>query len=481
MNDKRWPSLFVILALLLPTLPVVGSAHPASEYLNGLAGIHPDLFISSPLTSPGTVCRVSVASDGTQADRDSFRPSISADGRFVAFDSWASTLVPGDTGMSDVFVHDHLTEQTTRASVASDGTQGNQSSFWPSISADGRYVAFTSRASNLVPDDTNGVWDVFVHDLQTRATTRVSVASDGTQGNGDSGGSSPLLYGLSISSDGRYVAFASHASSLVPGDTNGKWDIFIRDRQTGQTTRVSVASDGAEGNDNSYGLGISADGRYVPFYSCASNLVSGDTNNTFDVFVHDRQIGQTTCVSVASDGTEGNGSSGGSSISADGRYVAFGSRASNLVPGDSNGAYDAFVHDRQTGQTTRVSVASDETEGNGGSGSPSISADGRYMEFYSRASNLVPGDSNGACDVFVHDRQTGQTTRVSVASDGTEANEESGLYGSIISADGRYVAFASGASNLVANDTNGYRDVFVHDLGGGAFRVYLPVVVKNYP
>ena len=194
----------------------------------------------------------------------------------------------------------------------------------------------------------------------------------------------------------------------------------------GDTTRVSVASDGAQGNRYSYDPSISADGRYVAFYSYASNLVSGDTNGVYDVFVHDRQSGQTTRVSVASDGAQGNnGSYYDPSISADGRYVAFDSSASNLVSGDTNGARDVFVHDRQGGGTTRVSVASDGAQGGTGSWNPSISADGRYVAFYSGASNLVSGDTNGTDDVFVHDGQTGQTTRISVASDGSQGNNHS--------------------------------------------------------
>jgi Tol biopolymer transport system component len=401
----------------------------------------------------GQTTRVSVASDGAQGNSGSWCPSISADGRYVAFQSYASNLVPGDTnGVLDVFVHDRLTGQTTRVSVASDGTQGNGDSGCPSISADGRYVAFASLASNLVPGDTNGTWDVFVHDRLTGQTTRVSVASDGAQGN--SGSWCP-----SISADGRYVAFQSYASNLVPGDTNGVLDVFVHDRLTGQTTRVSVASDGAQGNGDSECPSISADGRYVAFQSYASNLVPGDTNLVRDIFVHDRLTGQTTRVSVASDGTQGNDHSRFPSISADGRYVAFASLASNLVPGDTNGKQDIFVHDRLTGQTTRVSVASGGAQGNGDSEFPSISADGRYVAFQSYASNLVPGDTNLVPDIFVHDRLTGQTTRVSVASDGTQGDSYS--FGSSISADGRYVAFASYASNLVPGDANGDIDVFI--------------------
>ena len=273
------------------------------------------------------------------------------------------------------------------------------------------------------------------------------------------------------------MVFYSSASNLVSGDTNGWSDIFVHDRQTGQTTRVSVASDGTQGNSASDKPSISSDGRYVAFKSTATNLVSGDTNGFIDVFVHDRQTGQTTRVSLASDSTQGNGDSYSPSISADGRYVAFRSSASNLVSGDTNGTSDIFVHDRQGGGTTRVSVASDGTQGNGDSYSPSISADGRYVAFMSAASNLVSGDT--CCsDIFVHDRQSGQTTRVSVASDGAQGNNHS-WYPSI-SADGRYVAFHSYASNLVSGDTNSAPDVFVHDRGGAgpAYQLYLPLILR---
>jgi Tol biopolymer transport system component len=469
MKTRLFLPLFLLVTLTLlvgktGTSPVVGNTAIANQLPGALLA--------------GTTTRVSVASDGTQGNDGSFDTSISADGRYVAFSSDASNLVPGDTnGVEDVFVHDHQTGQTSRVSVASDGTQGNDGSSGSSISGDGRYVTFFSWANNLVPGDTNGVGDVFVHDRQTGQTSRVSVASDGTQGN-------EVSYIESISADGRYVTFYSAANNLVPGDTNGVGDVFVHDRQTGQTSRVSVASDGTQGNDVSSGSSISADGRYVAFSSEASNLVPDDTNGATDIFVHDRQTGQTSRVSVASDGTQGNLHSIWPSISADGRYVAFRSQASNLVPGDINicghpyttgSCPDVFVHDRQTGQTSRVSVASDGTEGNDASSAPSISADGRYVAFDSAASNLVPGDTNGAWDIFVHDRQTGQTSRVSVASDGTQGNGHSNDAKSI-SADGRYVTYISIASNLVPGDTNDAADIFVHDR-----LPPLPSLASNYP
>ncbi len=405
-----------------------------------------------------TTTLVSVASDGTQGNGNSRNPAISSDGRFVAFDSESDNLVSGDTnGWKDVFVYDRETEDVSRVSVASDGTQSNGFSIYASISADGRYVAFHSRATNLVDDDTSNRTDVFVHDRQTGQTSRVSVASDGTESDGFS-------WDPSISADGRYVAFASNATDLVNGDTNDTGDIFVHDRQTGQTSRVSIASDGTEANNYSNAHAISADGRYITFESEADNLVSDDTNNVYDIFVHDRQTGQTSRVSIASDGTQSSGGqSWQPSISADGRYIAFDSSADNLVSGDTNNEDDIFVHDQQTGQTSLVSVDSDGVQGNDASFKPSISADGRYVAFQSHATNLISSDTNGFPDVFVYDRQTGQTTLISIASNGTQGNNDS--YWPSISGTGRYTAFVSDANNLVIGDVNGVTDIFVHDRG----------------
>lgn len=280
-------------------------------------------------------------------------------------------------------------------SVSSDAIQGNDGSDRQSISADGRYVAFTSGASNLVPGDTNGRRDVFVRDNVAGTTARVSVAADGSQADADS-------YYTAISGDGRYVAFASDASNLVPDDTNGRIDVFVRDIAAGTTARVSVGSDGSQADGHSEWPQISGDGRYVAFFSGASNLVPDDTNWKADVFVHDNVTGSTTRVSVGSDGTQGDADSDRPSISSDGRYVAFSSNASNLVPGDTNGSTDVFVRDVVAATTTRVSVNSDGSQAEGNSRQPSISSDGRYVAFSSSASNLVVGDTNWAPDVFVH-------------------------------------------------------------------------------
>ena len=302
--------------------------------------------------------------------------------------------------------------------------------------------------------------DVFVHDRTTGATTRVSVDSAGNQG---TGGSFARIgsYAASISGNGRFVAFVSDFTSFT-GDGIG--DVFVHDRSTGTTTDVTVATDGMPGSVGySYRLAISGDGRYVAYDSSSVNLVSDDTNGARDVIVRDLVTSSTTRISLDAAGTQGDGDSFLSSISADGRYVAFVSSAANLVTGDTNGGSDVFVKDRTTGATTRVSV---DWAGNQASAGLSdfaapISEDGRYVAFTSSASTLVAGDTNGKSDVFVHDLTSHATTRVSVDSAGNQANN--GSLGEGISGDGRYVAYSSDASNLVAGDANGFTDVFVGD------------------
>jgi len=449
-----------------------------------------------PVGGPGTasngaIVRISLDIDGTAG---SFLLTFGFTSPTTYWSGSGSHPVSTATGM--LAVNRNCPTTTARVSLpnladqTTLGTQGNDTSSGPVISADGRFVAFSSAASNLVLSDTNGYDDVFVHDTYTGRTVRASVSSGGTQGNSTS-------WVASISGDGRFVAFQSAASNLVDEDTNNTVDVFVHDRDTDEdslfdepeaisTTRVSVPNLadqptlGEEGDAPSFDPSLSADGRYVAFWSQATNLVLADTNSTDDVFVHDRQTGTTVRVSVHSSGTEGNGQSRDASISGDGRYVAFDSSASNLVDEDTNDWMDVFVHDRQTGATARVSVpnlADQPTLGNeadGGGFDPSISANGRYVAFPSYASNLVLGDTKNcgqplplmSCpDVFVHDRQTGATVRVSVRSDGAQGDGPSGSQGytSAISGDGRHVAFVSEASNLVDGDTNGQTDVFMHD------------------
>ncbi len=384
--------------------------------------------------------------------------SFSSDDHQLVFMSNSLNLVAGDTHLAfDVYVHDLQLGTNTRVSVTGRGFMSNGDSNFPSASSDGRWVAFESESSDLVAGDTNGVGDVFVSNLQTGVVTRVSVSSAGVQGNGTSTSNSPNI----LSSDGRYVAFQSDATNLVTGDTNGATDVFVRDLQAATTTRASVSSGGLQGNGQSSTPAISADGRHVVFASDATNLVAGDTNSTTDIFVRDLVAGTTIRASVDSTGVQGNSYAQYPSISSDGRYVVFESLASNLVPGDTNGTWDVFLHDCQTGATTRVSVDSGGVQGNGASRYPVISADGRIVAYYSDASNLVAGDTNNTTDIFVRDLQAGTTSRVSVDSAGGQSNSIS--YWPALSSDGRFVSFASFATNLVPGDTNGTGDVFLHD------------------
>jgi len=405
--------------------------------------------------------RVSVASWGAEGNRDSFSPALSQDGRLVAFHSEAADLVADDTnGVADVFVHDRVTGETTRVSVGAGGVEADDESGWPAISADGRIVAFQSDATNLVPGDTNRARDIFVHDRATGTTSRVSVSTEGAQSDG-------VCVDAAISADGSRVAFQAYDSKLVPGTING-WEVFVHDRASGTTRRACVSSEGVPGNFSSDSASLSSDGRLVAFHSNAENLVPGDTNGQVgDVFVHDLDTGVTTCASVAPDGSHGNDHSFDTVISADGRAVAFDSVATDLVP-EGPDVGGVFVRDLETGRTSIVSVDSSGAPALGASFGQSISTNGRRVAFVSTASNLVPGDANGVTDVFVHDRATGETVRASVASDGAEANARSSR--PAISGDGRFVAFDSPATNLVAGDANARTDVFLRrpaDCGAG--------------
>jgi hypothetical protein len=288
---------------------------------------------------------------------------------------------------------------TTRVSVRSNGAQANSASGFPMVSADGSTVVYYSYATNLVGMDTNNCADVFAYDRLTAKTTRVSVDSAGVQANDAS-------YYSALSADGKVVAFSSHAGNLVAGDANGAQDVFVRDRTGGTTTRVSVDSAGVEANSTSDVPSISADGNVVAFMSTATNLVAGDTNSATDVFVHDRTSAATERVNVDSAGAEANGESASNvlGLSADGRFATFTSVATNLVAGDTNLVPDVFVRDRKSATTTRVSVDSSGFQGDYASGWPGISADGELVAFNSSADDLVANDTNGQEDVFVRNR-----------------------------------------------------------------------------
>jgi Tol biopolymer transport system component len=423
--------------------------------------------LAASVTDPGaTTSRVSVTDTGASGVPDanggaSFQSAVSAHGRFVAFASNA-VFAPGDVNDTpDIYVRDRLAGTTRLVSTSSTGRPGNSFSLDPSISANGRYVAFDSSSTNFGPNSNPNVYNVYRKDLLTGQLIRVSVGVAGQVPDGNS-------QFASISADGTKVAFDSAADNLVRGDTNGTGDVFVRDLTTGVTRLVSIGMGGHPANGLSYAPTVSADGRFVVWPSFASNLVAGDTNHLEDAFMRDLASGVTRRVSVSTTNAQGNGASGGEgggktpiAVSAYGRFVAFESHASNLAPNDSNGVEDVFVRDVVAGITKRVSLTSDGHQGNGDSFSPDISADGRFVTYTSGAENLVADDSNGNLDIFVRDRSNGATTRVSVGPGGRQANDTS--IDPAISADGQHVTWTSDAYDLVDDDTNGATDVFARD------------------
>ncbi len=410
--------------------------------------------------------RVSVANGGAQSADASYRGVLSNDGQVIVFESDASNLVASDTnGVRDIFVRLLATAQTVRASIGVGGAQSNGASRRAALDASGRYVAFESDATNLVAGDTNDVTDVFVVDLLLNTTRRVSVATGGIQSVGASGQPS-------ISGNGRFVAFFSEAQNLVLLDTNGRADVFVHDLLTGITTRVNVSSAGAQALlGDSYMPSLTTTGRHLAFHSDANNLVSGDTNGKSDVFVHDRDPdgnsifdegnGTTARVSVHTDGTEGLGDSKNPSLSGNGSQIAFESTAPNLVAGDTNLESDIFVRDRVATTTTRVSVATGGGQADAGSHSPSLSRNGLVVGFESFASNLAVGVPFGQQAVYLHTIAVGVTQHVGVNSAGDASDSDT--LSIRLSEDGRWSVFASAASNLVPNDTNRFRDIFLRD------------------
>jgi Tol biopolymer transport system component len=412
--------------------------------------------------------RASVATNGDEGDYQSSgaTATLSSDGQTVAFTSFADDLVANDAnGVSDVFVRALDAGTTERVSVDSSGAEANDRSDGAALSADGRFVAFTSRATNLVAGDTNGKVDVFVHDRVTGTTERVSVDSSGAEANDD-------CFDPAISADGRFVAFDSAASNLVANDGAG-FDVFVHDRLTGTTERVSVDSSGNESNGDCTLPAISGDGSVVAFVSTASNLVANDLNGLSDAFVHDRTSGVTERVSVDSSGVEADGRTFHVALSQDGNVAAFDTDSTNLDANDDSNPLNVvvFAHDRTTGVTERVSVGSGGTLTSLDSTLGAVSEDGRFVTFASDGI-LVSDDSGAFWDVFVHDRLTGITSRASVDSAGAEANGASSL--AAVTPDGKSVAFTSDASNLVSNDGNGSGDVFVRA------RLWIDAAWSNY-
>ncbi|MEL6505488.1 MAG: hypothetical protein AAFO61_08070 [Pseudomonadota bacterium] len=356
---------------------------------------------------------VSKNTDSTQSDGLSDAPAVSGDGQHIVFSSYATTLVAGSIEKSQIYLHDAATGVTTLVSKSDTDSPGNRDSILADISANGRFVVYQTQANNLLADDASIDRDVLLYDALTDQTTLISQHSDGTKGNAGSSNAD-------ISGDGQYVVFSSSATNLVNGDLNGFGDVFLRDTVNGTTTLVSQHTDGTQANASSFGTQISADGRYIVYQSTASNLVDGDTNAQMDVFLYDTQTSTTTLVSKSSDGTQGNGVSRDAVISDDGQFIVYESVATNLVSDDTNGARDLFRYDINTGTTSRVVQQPDGTTFEFiAPNAPSLSGDGRFVTFESDAYDAV-SDAYTFQQVFVYDFQTGNTSLVSQSAGGGE-------------------------------------------------------------
>jgi Tol biopolymer transport system component len=429
------------------------------------------LAAAGPAAAQSRFERESVASDGTEGNQQSpYRTvAFSADGRWIAFDSPASNLAPWDQNNTiDVFVHDRTSGATLLVSVALTGLSGDSNSELGGMSADGRFITFLSYADNLVKYDTNHYGDVFVRDRDpdgngvfdegNETTTRVNVAGDGSQANNFS-------YLPAISADGTTIAYASDATDLVAGDANGASDVFVYDVATGTTAIASLNNSGVQGNSSSYQPHLSGDGQLVCFVSSSTNLVKKDLNQRSDVFVRDRAAGATERESVRTDLGESNGDVYDVSFSDDGRFVAFSSYATNLVDGDTNNDMDVFLRDRAAATTIRVDVTPQGTQADHGAYAPFLAPSGSSLIFGSAATDIAGTETNHTGDVFQTDLATFVTRKVSTHPSGIEG--ANGSYGYAVSNDGQLVALVAYGFDLIGSDANSVLDLLVRDYAVG--------------
>jgi Tol biopolymer transport system component len=401
------------------------------------------LVSTTAAAAPGDTEWISVRASDYDPPEARGTIGTSDDGRYVMFN-----LLPKDTDFTAAYVRDRVNQTSQLVSLG-------DAFFGLGLSGDGRYVLLSAHPGIYLRDRVGGTTTLLA------PTGMLAV----------------------MNKHARYVAFSSDSTSLVPADTNGLQDVFLLDRQASTLERVSIATAGTQANAKSSPIGVSEDGRFVVFTSAASNLAASDTNGAIDVFVRDRLNRMTIRVSARADGTGGNGASDYASISADGRWVAFASHSSDLVPGDTNGNKDTFVRDLTTGQVERVSLSNSggQVGGSDWFDPPSISDDGRFVTFATSAGGIVPGDNNYFIDVFVRDRMMQTTQRVSIASDGTPANGLS--YNGTLSGDGRFVAFITTATNLDSRDQFDLEitpDVYMHERRDGVLDtlVVTPTALK---
>ena len=416
-------------------------------------------------SAPAQIERISVTDTGQEANFDSYEAAVSDDGSIVAFRSSATNLVPGDTNnWSDIFVRDLNTDSTEIISLQPDGSETDSYSQHPELSDDGLVVAYQSKYDTPA-GTTSGLTVITVTERLPGPNVTTHLQLSFVPGNNDA----EARLHPSISGNGQFVGFETRvtlqqtepaSARPVNDDNNAAWDTFVYDRltvPTPPTLRVSRDSADNQSDGDSYHTSLSDDGQFVAFYSFATNLVPGDDNASEDIFVRNIGTGSTELISVANGGGPSNGDSYSPKVSGNGQFVAFRSLADNLVNGDNNDRWDIFVRDRLASTTERISVSSSGEEANHSSFEPSISDDGRFVAFRSNASNLVDDDRNQRFDIFVHDRQAGQTVRVGQPGS-SESNGHS--YQPAISGNGQWIVFESDATNLIANDTNQARDIF---------------------
>jgi len=417
--------------------------------------------LAAPRASAQSYPTERVSLDGFDIDGDMMSRELepSADGRFIAFTTLATNFSDDEPKPRyDVFVRDRFERTLDLVSVGTAGEISDGDSRFPSISADGRFVAFDSTASTFDPDDLNAQRDIYLRDRETGETTLISRSLTGNAGNGSSAFAS-------VSDDGRWIAFVSDAADLIEGDTNGEQDVFLYDGLFGSIRRVSVTASGGESGGGVVGQpAMTTDGMVVAFASRAADLVEGDPADFVDIFVYDRCTGAVELVSKGLSGGFPSGSSFSPSISADGRYVAFSSQAEDLVEDDANGFEDVFVYDRQTGETVIASVSSAEEPAVGNSFSPSISADGERLIFQSDAPNLTADDADGpTTDLFSRDLVLGRTFLQSLTWLDQETAEPVRAWR--LADDGTWAGFASEDGALAPDDDNGVRDSYVRWVG----------------
>ena len=398
--------------------------------------------------------RVSVLSDGSEANRASNFPSLNADGSITVFESTATNLVAEDTnGKSDIFLHNRNTAETIRVSVNNAGVEANDACYDPAVSGNGNFVVYESYATNLVEGIKERSPRIYLYDVANKKTELVSVSASGAPADG--------CVDASISGDGRFVVFSSR-SPLIEEDFNNEEDIYLRDRQNGVTRHISIADHWDMPNGQCRRPQISENGQYIVFDSLASNLISSDLNGCGDIFLYDQNDNKITCITALNEYEQANSDSETAHISANGNFVVFESKGNNLVEMDTNAVADIFLKNLETGEFLRISVNNEGEQANKNSKDPVISGDGKYVVFVSRASNLDPAGKAKGNQVYIHDIEQGTTRLGGMATDGRVQRGNSEV--PMISSDGKIVVFKSSISNLVENDKNYMSDIFLNIL-----------------